>query len=83
MENLKTIKLDKDTITKNIERNCKLVVLSDKIIPNYIQEDFSKTSDVEPSIALTSRDTLLGGTEWWTNDKNVFVPKAFDLFGDQ
>lgn len=83
MEDLKKIKVDRDVILKNIERNCKLVVLSKKIIPEYIQLAFNNSSENVPeSIAIINRDAIISGTEWWITDKNTFIPKAFDLFGD-
>lgn len=83
MESIKDIKVDRDKVFQNIQRNCKLVVLSEKVIPEQIQDAFKRTyDDVKESLASTTRDSILSGTEWWSNDKTVNVPKSFDLFGD-
>lgn len=83
MEELKKIKVDRDQTLKNIERNCKLVVLSEKIIPEQIQQSFNTIYEsVQESIAIMTRDGILSGTEWWSSDKSIMVPKSFDLFGD-
>lgn len=83
MRTLKKIEVDLETVTKNIERNCKLVILSDETIPSEIREQFDVEHASVPDIApVTSRDAILAGSEWWTSDKTSFVPKSFDLFGE-
>lgn len=83
MESLKKISVDRETVKKNLKRNCKLVVLSEKVIPEQIQTSFRELyKNVPTSIAITNRDAILGGTEWWNNDKTANVPKSYDLFGD-
>ena len=83
MEKLKKIEVDREVVKRNLERNCKLVILSDEIIPKQIHEAFNLAHTEVPDIApITSRDGILDGTEWWTSDKTSFVPKSFDLFGD-
>jgi hypothetical protein len=39
-------------------------------------------AEVPDLVAITSRENILSGTEWWTSDKSDFVPKAYDLFGE-
>lgn len=83
MEKLKKIEVDREIVKRNLERNCKLVILSTETIPEQIVDGFKAVHDTVPDISpVTSRDGILSGTEWWTSDKNSFVPKSFDLFGD-
>lgn len=83
IEDIKKIKVDRDVVLKNIERNAKLVVLSEKVIPEQIQINFKSVHHNTPElVAITNRDSILTGTEWWSNDKTSFVPKTYDLFGD-
>ena len=83
IEDIKKIKVDRDVVLKNIERNAKLVVLSEKVIPEQIQINFKSVHHNTPElVAITNRDSILTGTEWWSNDKTSSVPKTYDLFGD-
>jgi len=84
MESLKKIVVDRETVRKNLQRNCKLVILSEKTIPTQIFQGFKDLhKEVPDSTPITSRDAILNGTEWWTSDKTDFVPKSFDLFGGE
>jgi len=84
MESLKKIEVDRETVRKNLQRNCKLVILSEKTIPTQIFQGFKDLhKEVPDSTPITSRDAILNGTEWWTSDKTDFVPKSFDLFGGE
>ena len=81
IERVKKITVNRDKLLANIERNCKLVILDSSVIPVEIQNLFHEShSQVPESVAISSRDSLLTGTEWWTNDKNDFIPKSYDLF---
>ena len=81
MEGLKNITVDRAKVKNSLKRNCVLVILHTEIIPNEIQLAFEKEHDLVPeSLAITGRDALLSGTEWWSTDKAKFVPKSFDLF---
>jgi 5'-3' exonuclease len=83
MESLKKIEVDRELVKKNLERNCKLVILSTETIPHQIVEAFKSSHETVPDLlAVTGRDAILNGTEWWTSDKTAFVPKSFDLFGE-
>ena len=83
METLKKISVDRETVRKNLNRNCKLVILSTETIPKQIQDSFKTIhASVPDTIAISSRDSMLNGTEWWTSDKTAFVPKSYDLFGE-
>lgn len=81
MEELKKIKVDRNVLKDNIERNCKLVILSFETIPKQVHDSFMEhhveIPDVKP---VTGRDSLLNGTEWWSTNKSTYVPKAYDLF---
>jgi 5'-3' exonuclease len=82
MEGLKKIEVDREKVKRNLVRNCKLVILSEEIIPAEIQKIFHEehisVPDLKPAV---TRDAILDGTEWWTSEKS-FVPKSFDLFGE-
>ena len=81
MESLKKITVDRELVRKNLQRNCKLVILSNETIPSPIIDSFKTIHETVPDlIPITGRDSILGGTEWWTNDKSEFVPKSYDLF---
>jgi hypothetical protein len=83
MEALKKIEVDRQILRKNIERNCKLVILSTDTIPHQIWDGYMNLHPTIPDlVAVSSRDALLSGTEWWTSDKSDFVPKSYDLFGE-
>lgn len=83
MESLKKIEVDRKLVSSNIERNAKLVILSFETIPSQIYESFKTMHQTIPdTIAVTGRDSILNGTEWWTTDKTDFVPKSYDLFGE-
>ena len=83
MESLKKIEVDRKLVSSNIERNAKLVILSFETIPPQIYESFKTMHQTIPdTIAVTGRDSILNGTEWWTSDKTDFVPKSYDLFGE-
>lgn len=83
IESLKKIEVDRDKLVSNIERNCKLVVLSFDTIPDELYQRFLEAhKEIPNSLAVTGRDGILGGTEWWTADKSAdFIPKSYDLFG--
>jgi 5'-3' exonuclease len=84
MEGLKKIEVDREQVRKNLQRNCQLVILSTETIPEQIVDGFKSLHvEVPDTAAVTTRDAILSGTEWWTSDKTDFVPKSFDLFGDQ
>ena len=84
IEGLKKIDVDRALLQRNIERNCKLVILSNETIPEQIFENFkSSHTEVPDLVPITSRENILSGTEWWTSDKSDFVPKAYDLFGGE
>lgn len=84
MEGLKKIEVDVEKLKENLKRNCQLVILSEKTIPKAIIDNFNNThKEVPDTIAVTSRDAILNGTEWWSSDKTVFVPKSYDLFGGE
>jgi hypothetical protein len=53
-------------------------------IPPQIFDNFKSTlkEGIHDQIAVTGRDSILNGTEWWTSDKTDFVPKSYDLFGE-
>lgn len=87
IEIAKTLKkldsIDVELVKKNIARNVKLVVLSEEVIPQEIQDAFKQKHVTVPySSVVTTRGELLNGTEWWTTQaaKNTFVPKSYDLF---
>lgn len=83
MEDIKKIKVDRDLVLKNIERNVKLVILSEKVIPEQIQINFKSVYHNTPElVAITNRDSILAGTEWWSSDKISSIPKTYDLFED-
>ena len=83
MESLKKIEVDREQLKKNIERNCKLVILSTETIPEQILDNFKAMhTEIPDMLAVTGRDAILNGTEWWTSDKSDFVPKSYDLFGE-
>jgi 5'-3' exonuclease len=83
MESLKKIEVDRELLKKNIVRNSKLVILSNETIPEQIFDNFKSMHETVPDlIAVTGRDAILNGTEWWTSDKTDFVPKSYDLFGE-
>jgi 5'-3' exonuclease len=84
METLKKIEVDREIVRKNLLRNATLVILSTETIPGEILTNFKELhSEIPDVLPVTSRDGILDGTEWWTSDKADFVPKSFDLFGDQ
>jgi 5'-3' exonuclease len=84
MEALKKIEVDREIVRKNLLRNATLVILSTETIPEQIVDGFKAVhAEVPDILPVTSRDAILDGTEWWTSDKSDFVPKSFDLFGDQ
>jgi 5'-3' exonuclease len=84
VESLKKIDVDRALLQRNIERNCKLVILSTETIPEQIHVTFNSLhTEVPDLIPITSRENILSGTEWWTSDKTDFVPKAYDLFGGE
>jgi 5'-3' exonuclease len=84
MEDLKKITVDREKVRDNLKRNCKLVILSNKTIPSQISESFNKIhSEIPDVMPITTRDGILNGTEWWTSDKTAYVPKSYDLFGDE
>jgi 5'-3' exonuclease len=84
MESLKKIEVDRKLLIENIQRNAKLVILSMDTIPPQIFDNFKSTlkPDIHDQVAVTGRDAILNGTEWWTSDKTEFVPKSYDLFGE-
>ncbi len=83
MESLKKIEVDRSLVKENIIRNAKLVILSHETIPGQIFENFNSMHETVPDLlAVTGRDAILNGTEWWTSDKTDFVPKSYDLFAD-
>jgi len=83
MASLKKIETDPEKVKRNLERNCKLVILSEETIPVEIQSTFHEVHTVVPQLTpAVTRDSILDGTEWWTSEKS-FVPKSFDLFGEQ
>jgi 5'-3' exonuclease len=84
MEGLKKIDVDRELLIKNIQRNAKLVILSMSTIPPQIFDNFKSTlkEGIHDQVAVTGRDSILNGTEWWTSDKTDFVPKSYDLFGE-
>lgn len=90
MESLKKIEVDRELVRKNLQRNCKLVILSAECIPGPILDAFRESLmtpegiEVVPDLVpVTTRDAILNGTEWWTSDKSEFVPKSYDLFGGE
>jgi hypothetical protein len=90
MEGLKKIEVDRELVRKNLQRNCKLVILSTECIPGPILDAFRDSLmtpegiEVVPDLVpVTTRDAILNGTEWWTSDKSEFVPKSYDLFGGE
>jgi 5'-3' exonuclease len=90
MEGLKKIEVDRELVRKNLKRNCLLVILSGECIPGPILDAFRDSlmtpegiEVIPDTVAVTSRDGILSGSEWWTSDKTDFVPKSFDLFGDE
>lgn len=84
MEGLKKITVDRDLVKRNLERNCRLVILSTETIPEQIVDNFkSLHAEVPEMIAVTNRDSLLAGSEWWSSDNNNFIPKSYDLFGEE
>ncbi len=84
MEALKKIEVDREIVRKNLLRNATLVILSTETIPEQIVDGFKAVhAEVPDILPVTSRDAILDGTEWWTSDKSDFLPKSFDLFGDQ
>jgi 5'-3' exonuclease len=84
MEGLKKIEVDREKVRENLKRNCQLVILSEKTIPHQITQIFNiEHATVPDSVAISSRDGILNGTEWWTSDASSFVPKSFDLFGGE
>lgn len=84
MEALKKIEVDRKLLIQNIQRNAKLVILSMDTIPEQIFDNFKATlkEGIHDQVAVTGRDAILNGTEWWTTDKTEFVPKSYDLFGE-
>lgn len=83
MEGLKKIEVDRNLLQENIERNAKLVILSTDTIPEQILDNFKSLHESVPDVAaVTGRDAILNGTEWWTSDKSDFVPRSYDLFGE-
>jgi 5'-3' exonuclease len=83
MEGLKKITVDRELLRQNIDRNAKLVILSTDTIPEQILDNFKSMHESVPDLlAVTGRDAILNGTEWWTSDKTEFVPKSYDLFGE-
>ncbi len=81
MEPLKKIKVNSEKLQENLERNALLVVLSHDTIPLEIIQAFNQEYEIIPEVLpLVNRDSILGGTEWWTSDKNGIVPKSYDLF---
>ena len=83
IEGLKKIEVDREKVKENLKRNCLLVILSEKTIPHQIVESFRVTHNEVPDlIAVTSRDAILNGSEWWTSDSAKYVPKSYDLFGE-
>ena len=68
-----------DELKKNIERNINLVVLDAEIIPEEIQKGFNLTVEkIEASPVHLTRDAILSGTKWWT-DNREFVPKGYEF----
>ena len=83
ISNLRKVEVDTERVRLNMKRNCTLVVLSDEIIPIQIQEAFKKSHETVPlMVPHTGAESILGGSEWWSNDRTAFVPKSYDLFGD-
>lgn len=82
MEGLKKIEVDRELVKEHMKRNSKLVILSFDTIPEQIHNNFLDTvkDGIPEEIAVTGRDAMLNGSEWWTNDKTAYVPKSFDLF---
>ena len=82
MESIKKIEVDREIVKEHMKRNCKLVILSFDIIPEQIHNNFKATiaGGIPEEIAVTGRDAILNGSEWWSNDKTEYVPKSFDLF---
>ena len=84
MEKLKKIEVDREKVKNNLKRNCQLVILSDKTIPKQIIDIFHQEHLTVPDvIAVSSRDAILNGSEWWTSEASSFVPSSFDLFGGE
>ena len=82
MEKLKKLKINKEALQANIERNCILVILDETTIPKQVFDNYYDIhkGEIPDILPITGRDALLNGTEWWSADKNEYVPKAFDLF---
>lgn len=68
-----------DDLKKKIDRNINLVVLDSDIIPAEIQEKFKQLVEkVESSPVHLTREAILHGTKWWTENKD-FVPKGYEF----
>ena len=81
MESVKKMVVDREKTLNNLKRNSILVILDEEIIPLEITDRFKTMHAQVPSLsAVSTRDGLLAGTEWWSTDSNAYVPKAFDLF---
>lgn len=69
-----------EQLQAKIDRNIKLVVLDESIIPQDIQDNFSILfEEVASSPTHLTRDAILEGTKWWTTVKQVYVPKGYDF----
>lgn len=74
------IELSPESISDNIQRNIRLVVLDEEIIPVSIIERFNQTVEIiESSPVHLSRGAILEGTSWWTEQKQPFIPKGYDF----
>jgi 5'-3' exonuclease len=71
--------LDAEKLIKTIQRNVKLVVLDEEIIPVEIQENFKRLfAQLESSSVNLTREAILEGTKWWIG-KESFVPKSYEF----
>lgn len=81
MSELKKVKIDLEESKKNIERNCRLVVLSHETIPSEIIEKFDEINESVPCLVpILSKELILEGTEWWTTLNDEYVPNKYDVF---
>lgn len=84
-ESLNTVLKQKYTpedIQSKIDRNVKLVVLDEEIIPSEIQEKFATLfEEVASSPVRLARHVILEGTKWWT-EKQTYVPRGYEMSFD-
>jgi len=85
METLKKITVNRELVKENLKRNCILMMLSNEVIPEQVFEQYNLMHETIPDLlAITAKDSILNGTEWWSsNSQSDFIPKSYDLFGDE